>query len=421
MTASNFDTVAPASYEAWRQCSELVGGGVSSGFRGAMMPHPLFITGAQGAILTDLDGRDYIDYVLGWGPMMLGHSHPGVVGAVTEVVANMQMVGMGNLLEYQAAKAVLNAIPGAQKLLWSNTGTEAVQIALRLARAAAGRAKVVKFVGGYHGWHDTVYGSVSTHTTGERATAQSRGQNPRALEDLIVLRFNDVEATQRTLAAAADLDIAAVLCDPILSSGGLAAPKPEFLQALRAGCDEHGVILIFDEVISGFRIALGGAAEKWGVIPDLHTFGKAIAGGFSQSAVAGKAELIDLVTEGVTHNGTYNGNPVALAAVKAAMEALSEPGIYEPYDDLCERMVHDMHAVLGRHKAPITAHRVGGMLQAWHTNGSWAYWDALCSQMVRRGMVFLPAGKIFLSMAHTQDMIDQTIVAFDESLAALAA
>lgn len=298
-----------------------------------MRPHPLFVREARGAYVWDLDGDRYVDYLMAWGPLLLGHSDPRILEAVRHVAGTMQVVGTSHELEYLAAEAVLEAVPHGERLLWSNTGTEAVQVALRLARAATGRRRIVKFAKSYHGWHDTVYAGLSEEDSGKSAVPASKGQSLSVLDDLVVASFNDVHMAEQLLSAAEERDIAAVLLDPVMSNAGVEAPDPDFLQTLRAMCDRRGVVLIFDEVIAGFRLARGGAAEKYGVPPDLSVFGKAMAGGFTQSAVVGRAELVDQVTDGVVHAGTFNGNPIALAAVEATMRVLADPAVYEELEN----------------------------------------------------------------------------------------
>ncbi|WP_432515071.1 aspartate aminotransferase family protein [Kineococcus sp. SYSU DK001] len=407
-------TPAPASLAAWERCRRSVGGGVSSGQRATAAPHPLFVDRAAGALVWDLDGREHVDYVGAWGPMVLGHSHPVVLEAVAAVLPRLQMPGMGHRGEYEAAEAVLAAVPGAERLLWSNSGTEAVQVALRLARAFTGRNKVVKFVGAYHGWHDSVYASVTRHEPGERATAQTRGQNPHALEDLVVLPFNDVERVRAVLAEAAERDIAAVIVDPVLSSGGLVAPDPEFLRALREGCDGRGTLLVLDEVITGFRVARGGAAERWGVTPDLWTCGKAIAGGFAHSAVLGRADVIDQVSDGVTHSGTYNGNPVALAAVEATMRVLAEPGTYERLEETSEQVLAGIRRAAAATGADLRPYRVGSILSLGLTDRPAL--ARLQSLLLEEGVLLLPTGKMFVSTAHDRAAVQRTETAFARAL-----
>lgn len=392
---------------AFERAQRCVGGGVGSGLRASMRPHPLFVREARGAHVWDLDGEHYVDYVMAWGPLVLGHGDPRVVEAVREVATRMQVIGTSHELEYLAAEAVLDAVPHGERLLWSNTGTEAVQVALRLARAATGRRRVLKFARSYHGWHDSVYAGLDEAEAGLPAAPASKGQSPSGLDDLVVARFNDAAMAEQLIGEAAEREIAAVLIDPILSNGGVEAPAPGFLEALRAACDRHGVVLIFDEVIAGFRIARGGAAEKYGVRPDLSVFGKAMAGGFTQSAVVGRADLIDQVTAGVVHAGTFNGNPIALAAVEATMRALADPAVYEKLETVSAEFERQVGAVLDAAPDRGSLNRVGSLLQyvpaggATGLHGTGGLWDVILEEMLRRGFLFMPSGKVFLSTAHT--------------------
>jgi glutamate-1-semialdehyde 2,1-aminomutase len=403
-----------SSRAAFERACRCIGGGVGSGLRAAMSPHPLFVREARGAYVWDLDGDRYVDYVMAWGPLVLGHGHPGVVDAVRDVATRMQVVGTGHELEYLAAEAVLDAVPHGERLLWSNTGTEAVQVALRLARAATGRRRVLKFARSYHGWHDSVYAGLAESDAGSPAVPATKGQSPSALDDLIVARFNDVALAEHVLGEAVDLDVAAVLVDPILSNGGVEAPAPGFLPALRSLCDRHGVVLIFDEVIAGFRIARGGAAERFGIQPDLSVFGKAMAGGFTQSAVVGRADLIDQVTADVVHAGTFNSNPIALAAVTATMDALADLSVY----DALEAISATFHDVVGAALAAVPGsgrlNRVGSLLQyvpdtgTTGLHGTGGLWNVILEGMLRQGFLFMPSGKIFLSTAHTPADVEAT-------------
>jgi glutamate-1-semialdehyde 2,1-aminomutase len=390
------------SLEAYRRTERTVGAGVSSGLRAMVQPHPLFIDRARGSKVWDVDGNEYVDYVMGWGPLIAGHSHPAIISAVADMLPRMQMVGMGHRLEYEAAESVVAAVPGAEKLLWSNSGTEAVQVALRLARAASGRNTVVKFINSYHGWHDSVFASVAYHEGGEVATPNSLGQNPDALQRLLVLPFNDIDAVRRLLADAASRDIGAVLLDPVQSNSGLFAPVPGFLEAVRELCDEHGVVLIFDQVIAGFRVARGGATERYGVQPDLSVLGKAVAGGFAQAAVVGRASIIDLVTQGVFHAGTYNGNPIALAAVNATMNLLSEPGTYEAMDAVAVGLRERLIDAFSDASRPFEIRQIGSLLAIEEKAGDRTpIWSDLTGELVHHGVLALPSGKVFVSTEHT--------------------
>ncbi|MBB2890982.1 aspartate aminotransferase family protein [Flexivirga oryzae] len=392
-----------------------------------MKPHPLFVREARGAHVWDLDGDRYVDYVMAWGPILLGHSDPRVVEAVREVATRMQVVGTSHELEYLAAEGVLAAVPHGERLLWSNTGTEAVQVALRLARAATGRRRVLKFARSYHGWHDSVYAGLDESDSGKPALPASKGQSPSALDDLLVATFNDVAMAGRLLGEAVERDIAAVLIDPILSNGGVEAPAPDFLPTLRSLCDRHGVVLIFDEVIAGFRIARGGAAEKYGVPPDLSVFGKAMAGGFTQSAVVGRADLVDQVTSGVVHAGTFNSNPIALAAVAATMTALAEPGLYEALEATSAAFERAVGGVLAEEPGGGALHRVGSLLQyvpsggGTGLHGTGGLWELILAGMLREGFLFMPSGKVFLSAAHSASDVRATAEALSTVLGRLRA
>ena len=407
---------------AFERAKGSVGGGVGSGLRAAMRPHPLFVREARGAHVWDLDGDRYVDSVMAWGPLVLGHGDPRINEAVAEVATRMQVVGTGHELEYLAAEAVLDAVPHGERLLWSNTGTEAVQVALRLARAATGRRRVLKFARSYHGWHDSVYAGLEESDSGRPPVPASKGQSPSGLDDLIVARFNDAAMAEQLLREAVERDIAAVLVDPILSNGGVEAPEPDFLPTLRASCDRRGVVLIFDEVIAGFRIARGGAAEKYGVRPDLSVFGKAMAGGFTQSAVVGRADLIDQVDDGVVHAGTFNGNPIALAAVEATMRVLADPAVYDTLSTISAYFGVVAGAALDTVPGSGSFNRVGSLLQyvpadgATGLHGTGGLWGVILEGMLRQGFLFMPSGKVFLSTAHTTSDVEATAEALEKVL-----
>ncbi len=414
------------SQTAWQRYSQLVPGGVASSLRGTVKPQPLFFARGRGSRLWDLDGNEYIDYLCAFGPMILGHSHPAIVQAVLDVVPDMQMNGMCHILEVEAAEALISRIPGAERMLWSNTGTEAVQVALRLARGHTGRNRFVKFAGSYHGWHDTVYlGLDSKFASMSHASSGMPGQYASVLNDVEVLPFNDVQALEVTLARARELDLAAVLLDPINTSGGVMEPSTEFLGTMRQMCDDFGVVLICDEVITGFRVALGGAAERWQVKPDLWTFGKAMAGGFSQSAIVGKREVIDMAEKGYRHLGTYNGNPVAMAAVKASMETLSASGTYEGLERVSRRLESGLNRVFSEHAAPLVANRVGSMIGLQGSAGDGVrpvdsdYLGRLCERLAERGVFMLPIGRLWVSTAHTDEDVDETLVQLSNALDSL--
>lgn len=294
--------------------------------RASAKPAPLFFRSAAGATLTDFDGRRYLDYAMGWGPLILGHSHPAVTRAVEQQLKKFQLLGAQHELEIEVARKICRLVPSAQLVAYSNTGTEAVQLALRLARAFTGRQKFVKFEGHYHGWADSVL--LSYHPTNHagrkrRPIPVSEGQSRSLYKDVFVLPWNDSAALDSLLRKHGS-EIAAIITEPILCNSGCLLPLPGYLQAMRRLSKRYGQVLIFDEVITGFRAALGGAQSLFGVTPDLTILGKALGAGFPISAVAGSRKIMELIPKRrVVHAGTFNGNPISLAAANAALDVLS--------------------------------------------------------------------------------------------------
>lgn len=421
----------PNSAEAWERAKLSLGGGVSTGMRASMKPHPLFFAGGSGARLTDLDGNSYLDYVLGWGPVILGHGHAGLTEAVAAQIGLGATYGSGHNLEFEVAERVLGAIPGTERVLWSNTGTEADQVALRLARAHTGRRRFVKFGGHYHGWSDPMLLGYRPDADGSLDGPGTRGQNPSALEDVSILPWGDLEAVARELRTP-DTDIAAIFVEPVLCNSGVSEPPAGFLAGLRALCDETGTVLIFDEVITGFRIARGGAVVRYGVSPDLVVLAKAIAGGYPMAAIAGRADIIDQMTAGVTHAGTYNGNPVVLAAAAATLDALAQPGVYEDFERRGAALAAGFREAFAREGALAAVNQVGPVVQVLPgiASGSTfdeflscdqAFYDVLTVHMLRRGLFTLPGGRWYISIAHSDDDIATTVEIFGESLRAAIA
>ena len=417
----------PTSRQAWERAKASLGGGVSTGLRASMKPHPLFFRGGSGPRLTDLDGHDYLDYVLGWGPVILGHGHPGLTAAVTAQLPLGATYGAGHLLEVEVAEKVLARIPGMERLLWSNTGSEATQVALRLARGVTGRRRFVKFGGHYHGWSDPFLVGYRPGPDGSLGL-NSLGQNPDVLNDVSIAPWGDLE-TVTELLESPDSDIAAIFVEPALCNSGVLKPPSGFLEGLRKLCDSTGTILVFDEVITGFRIAAGGAVSRYGVKPDLVVLAKAIAGGYPLSAVAGCADIIDRVTKGIVHSGTYNGNPVVLAAASATLDALAEPGVYEDFERRGRALADGMRECLARYGVPGTVNQVGPIVQFVvgpsvvrtfddFMAADQEFYDRLIVQMLRRHLFTLPGGRWYISTAHTDTDIEETVASIGEALAA---
>ncbi|BAL87948.1 putative aminotransferase [Actinoplanes missouriensis 431] len=426
MTANRYERSRAELERAYRS----IGGAVGSGMRRSMKPHQLFFDTAEGSRVVDVDGNEYVDYVLGWGPLLLGHRHPRVVAAVTDQLQRGDMFGAGHRLEYVAAEKLLTALGWAERLLWSNTGTEAVQSALRLARAATGRNLVIKMGGGYHGWHDTVLASIYDYSEAPKPTPHSLGQAPSSLLDLRVAAYGDLDAATALFEAERG-NVAAVLVDPVSSNTGTVTPPPGYLEGLRELCDTHGALLIFDEVVTGLRTGLAGVAGRpGGVVPDLATYGKAIGSGFPVAAVAGRGEVIDLVVEGVSHSGTYNSHPLSMAAVAATIDVLSEPGVYDRLNSTASQLVAGFTAAAAETGHTIAVNALGTIVQVVagvdqinspydYLVGDWEYGDLLNEELTARGVFCLPGGRFFLSTAHTAGDIAHTVDAVRSAMQAI--
>lgn len=419
----------PQSEAAWQRTRQSLAGGVSTGLRASMKPHPIFMDRGVGAYIIDIEGNQYTDYVLGWGPVILGHGHPGLSAAVESRVRLGATFGTGHLLEAEAAEAVLAVVPGAERVLWTNTGSEANQVALRLVRAYTGRRRFVKFRGHYHGWTDAFLLGYRPDRDGHFGLG-SEGQDPSALTDVEILTWGDLTALEAVLTDPAN-DIAAVFLEPVLVNSGVISPPEGFLAAVRELCDRTGTVLVFDEVITGFRIARGGAVERFGVTPDLIVLAKAIAGGYSLAAITGKADLIDQVTRGVVHAGTYNGNPIVLAAAVATLKALGAEGVYEDFERRGQLLATGLREAFEEAGHVITVNQVGPVVQVIpevaHAHDFDAFlradqglYDRFIVEMLRRGQFILPGGRWYISTAHTDEDINTTVVAAREALAALA-
>ncbi|GAA2447505.1 glutamate-1-semialdehyde 2,1-aminomutase [Agromyces soli] len=397
-----------------------------------MRPLPLSFDSADGARMTDADGNRYLDYMLAWGPLFLGHGHPAVVAAVGEQLHRAQAFGAGHRLEYETAELLLEITPGAERVLWSNTGSEAVQVALRLARAATGRQRFVKFAGHYHGWQDNVLINYrgADALDDSRPVPTSAGQSAAAMSDARIARWNDLGSLERLLADPAN-DVGAVILEPVLANSGLIEPAPGFLQSVRELCDRYGQVLIFDEVITGARLALGGAREFYGVIPDLSTMAKGIASGFSLAAVVGRRDILGLALGGVVHAGTYNGSPIALAAAHATLATLRETRPHAHASALAATLATGLASAFARAGLPATAHAVGPIAQLVlgperpvgvedYLASDFAAYDDVLEAMAARGSLGLPGGRWYVSAAHTADDIAETVAAAESAAAALA-
>ncbi|CAM3493115.1 aspartate aminotransferase family protein [Occultella aeris] len=420
----------PQSERRWARAPDVLGGGVSTGLRAQFRPHPLFFESGSGARLTDVDGNTYLDYVLGWGPNIVGHAHPQLIGEVTRALARGQSFGAVSDDEVELGRVVMDRIPGAERVLWTNTGSEAAQIALRLARAATGRRRVVKFGGHYHGWTDAFLTGYRPSPDGSLGGPGTLGHNPGSIADVTLAPWGDADALAAILADPTS-DVAAVFCEPVLCNTGVLTPPDGFLLRLRELCDRHGVVLVFDEVITGFRIARGGAVERFGVRPDLVLLAKAIAGGLPLAAVVGQAAIIDQVRSGVVHAGTYNGNLTAIAGGRATLDILDRPGVYARFEALTGALTDGFTEAFAAAGLEATIHHVGPALQVIpgvanaatvdaYFGADWAFYDALVVELLRRNVFCLPGGRWYLSTEHTQVQVETTIAAMRAAIAELA-
>ena len=397
-------------------------GGVNSNVR--LDGPPIFFERGEGAWLWDVDGNDYVDYLLGQGPAFLGHAPRRVLDAVERACRNGMVYGAQHVLEVEASERMCEMLGWAEMVRFGSSGTEMVQAALRLARAVTGRRRFVRFEGHYHGWLDNVLIAVKGGVSGPA----SAGQPPEALADSIILRWNDLDAVR---AAFEEGVVAAVLMEPMMINAGAIEPRPGYLAAVRELCDRYGALLIFDEVITGFRLGPGGAAERFGVVPDLATYGKALAGGWPVGALAGKAEFMERFGTGeVNHSGTFNANVMGTAAVAETLRFLAEEPPYAEIDRIGLRLMDGLAAVSHQVGAPL---RIQGMPMVFHASfGEETVWDyrdlqrldldryrKLVLRLVEAGVWVAARGVWYISAAHGDREVDITLERADRALRAL--
>ena len=421
------------SQERYARAQLSLAGGVSSGFRRFARPHPLYYTSGKGSRVMDVDGNNYLDYGLAWGPLILGHSPSEVVDAIKAQIERGLTYGAQHDLEIEASELLARIIPCADLVCYANSGTEIVQVALRLARAATGRQKYLKFEGHYHGWEDSVL--VSSHpTTGEIEAAQGApipvGAGQRPHDDVVVVEWNDRAGIQEVFASQAN-EISAVICEPILCNAGCIPPEPGFLEFLREITREHNSLLIFDEVITGFRLHLAGAQGLYGITPDLATYAKAIGSGTAVSALAGKSEFMNLIASGkIVHAGTLNGNPVALAAVSATLQTLARDngGGYEGLKARSDRLRSGLEDLLRTHGYQVVTSGYGAVFQiSFMEKAARNYRETMAADkslysdfslaLLDEGVLVLPDGRWYVSFAHTDEDIEATLGAAARAIA----
>ncbi len=421
------------SRELYQESRLYLAGGTSTSARNAMRPFPLFVERGEGAYLYDVDGNKYVDYILGWGPLILGHSHPHVVETVERYLKKGQTYGVQHPLEIEVARRLKEFIPCADLVCFSNTGTEAVLSTLRIARAYTAKSYIVKFHGHYHGWSDAVYLGTNPVPDYEESSWRPRpealGTAPGAMEDILVVPWNDIDSLEKVLNKYGD-QIAAVIMEPLAFNTGMVFPKPGYLENVRKITEEHGIILIFDEVITGFRVGLHSAQGRLGITPDMTVMGKAVAGGFPLSVIAGRKGIMKMVAEGkVPHMGTFNGNPIVTSAASAALDILSHDNgaVYKQIENLGQRLAEGLRSAAEDADMPVVVHQVGSIVfMHMLVDPNIRYDDVFKSdkvsylyfteQMTIEGILPTSRGLWYLSVAHTEADIDNTIQIARKSL-----
>ena len=400
-----------------------IAGGINSNFRAGMQPHPLVFTRGEGPYLFDADGNKLIDYYCGMGAMVLGHSPQPVRDAVKTMVDTAIHFAGQTAIEVEAAKLLCERIPSAERVRFGSSGSEVAQAAIRLCRAATGRLKIIKFEGHYHGWFDNVLWSTAPalNAAGPDSepvpVAGSLGQDEGEAGNIVVLQWNDLTKLEARLAQG---DIAGVIMEPAMCNQGAMAPGEGYLAGALAACRKQGTILVFDEVITGFRLGAGGAQALFGVTPDLTIFAKAIANGFPVSALVGRADLLDRFTAGVLHGGTVNSQPVAMAAMVATQHALT-PEHFATAGAQGLRLQNGIRNILAEtgipaivQGFPLVFHVAFGLTTPPHNYRDIARRDharyvRFAYAMLQRGVRILERGAWFVSSEHKGSVIDETL------------
>ena len=418
------------SARLFTQAKALIPGGVNSPVRACRSVgcDPLFVRKAAGCLITDVDDNEFIDFVGSWGPMILGHAHPEVVEAIRRTAADGTSFGAPCMAEVELAELVCRSVPSMEKVRFVSSGTEATMSAVRLARGFTGRKVVVKFDGCYHGHADTflVRAGSGVITLGIPGSA---GVPEDIVKNTLSIPYNDVATLERTLRDES-LDIACVIVEPVAGNMGVVVPAEGFLQALRRLTSELGIVLIFDEVITGFRLALGGAQERFGITPDLTCLGKILGGGLPVGAYGGRREIMDRVAPDgpVYQAGTLSGNPLAMAAGRAMLEVVRRPGFYAELERKSSWYADELAGILARVGVPAVLNRVGSMMTCFFTPDPVHDYDsAMRADTERYGRHFraMLAGGIwiapsqfeaaFISAAHGRDHLEKALAVTESS------
>lgn len=427
-------SVGEHSVAAFDRARRLMPGGVNSPARafGAVGGSPLFIERAEGPYLYDIDGRMLIDYIGSWGPMILGHAHPEVIAAIIKSVEKGTSYGAPTEGESELAERIIDAVPSVEKVRLVNSGTEATMSAIRVARGATGRNKIIKFSGNYHGHVDSLLVAAGS-AAATLGVPDSPGVTPGTTADTILLEYNDCDGVCNAFATHAG-QIAAVILEPVVGNMGCVPGSAEFLKCLRDETKKDGAILIFDEVMTGFRLAFGGAQERFGIVPDMTTLGKIVGGGMPLGAYGGRADIMDQVLPAgkVFQAGTLSGNPVAVAAGNATLRILKETRPYEKLEVSSQRLADGLDKAATNAAIEHTVQSVGSMITLFFHPGPVDNWtDAdQCNRplfakyfwgMIQQG-IYMPCSQfeaLFVGTLHSEALIDQTIEAAEAVLQSL--
>jgi glutamate-1-semialdehyde 2,1-aminomutase len=429
---TKLDTTKSAAL--FERASRVIPGGVNSPVRAfrAVGRTPLFIAEAAGSNIADADGNTYTDYVGSWGPMILGHAHPGVVAAIREASERGTSYGAPTEIEIELAEEIIAAYPSIEKVRLTSSGTEATMSAIRLARGFTGRDRIIKFEGCYHGHSDSLLVKAGSGLA-TFATPDSAGVPADFARNTIVLPFNDEAAVRKTLDEQGS-EIACVIVEPVAGNMGCVLPRPGYLEALREATERSGALLIFDEVITGFRVAYGGAQELYGVKPDLTCLGKIIGGGLPAGAFGGRADVMDRVAPlgAVYQAGTLSGNPLAVSAGLAMLRLLKEKNPYDELERLSAKLERGFRDAAGEAAVATTVNRVGSMMTTFFTEGPVTEWESakradtemyarFFRAMLEEGIYLAPSQFecAFVSTAHIDEVIEGTIKAAHAAFRAL--